>query len=318
MQKITGALGALRRKLRSIKATGPLSWLRAEVGKRWILPGIDSLQPIESGNSGDLEVRMLLPSSRFLEGLLTIYTFLYFSGASCRVRIHSDGTLSEHHRARLKKLIRGADIVLRDDADSMVQPYLRQRDLRNCLRLRSGHVFGLKVIDMCVLSQARRLVLLDCDVLFYARPEELLGATLSAGHLYQRDYRRAYCVSNETYEQIQGPYPVPQLNPGIMSINMQEISLEIAEAALNAPGFFHPNGAVDTFAELTLWAVLVSQSVNKELPDIYNFCSGPWLGRPFVAGHFAGYGYWPSTYYSQGVPYCLSNLPTKESVARYP
>lgn len=254
---------------------------------------------------------MLLPSSRFLEGLLAIYSFLHYMKEPCRVRIHSDGTLTAKHQDKLAAIVPGAEVVMRPEADTAVRDYLNGRALSNCLRLREGHVFGLKVIDMCVLSRARRLVLLDCDVLFYANPIELLTPSAPYVHCYQRDYRRSYCLSNETFAAIEGANTVLQLNPGIMSLHMPDISLYFAERALEKPGFFLPNGKPDTFAELTLWAALVSQSPNCELPETYNFCSGPWLGREFVAGHFAGYGYWPSTYYTKGVPYCLGQLSRK-------
>jgi hypothetical protein len=102
--------------------------------------------------------------------------------------------------------------------------------------------------------------------------------------------------------KLQGGNLPESLNPGMMSIALDKIDFAVAERSLAYPGFFDVEGRPDYFSELTLWAILISQASNRALSENYGFCVGPWFGSQYIAGHFCGGNWWPSTYYYRGLP----------------
>jgi hypothetical protein len=245
---------------------------------------------------------MLTNASRIYESAWAAYSFLFFSNIECRVVFHSDGSLTHTHRAFLERMFPGCDVIDVAQADAIVSAIFDKRHLHRCQRLRNSLVFAKKLFDVCLLEENSRIILLDNDVLFYRKPDDLLAASLEDIHVYQKDFQRNYCLSEEALQAVRGANLPAQLNPGIMSINLPKIDFSVAEKALQQDGFFDQSGRADYFSELTLWAILISQSANRPLPECYWFNVGPWHGDQIVAGHFCGGSWWTATYYYQGLP----------------
>jgi len=287
--------------LRQIRRTGIIPYFLAEYSKAFTLPAIGRIRPVHLPSSSNIGIHMLLPHCRVLEGMWTLYSLFQVSDQTFSVYIHDDGSLNSADHLLLEKAFPGIRIVSRGESDAKMKAAFGIRRLDRCAQFRQQSVFALKLFDVCEFGDEEHILLLDCDVLFFRYPGHLLENQPDIVHLYQRDYQRAYCLAEDSMLEYQGPYPVQQLNPGIMRIHRRSIDFRRIERYLSTPLFYTANGSPDYYAELTSWALEVSHQPNSELPPLYGMNTSPWVAPETIAGHFCGGGFWASTFYSKGI-----------------
>jgi hypothetical protein len=121
-----------------------------------------------------------------------------------RVVAHDDGTLDRRDCLCLRLHLEDATLVRKPLADALVRRRLGRYP--RLLRAREENVRLCQLVDYCVLAASDRILGMDSDVVFLARPESVLAwagaATCSPSLMYspERDPK--------------GPHWVPELLPG--------------------------------------------------------------------------------------------------------
>lgn len=121
-----------------------------------------------------------------------------------RAVIHDDGTLDRRDRLRLRLHVSGASIVRKPLADALVERRLGRYP--RLLRARRDNVRLCQLIDYCVLASSDRIVGMDSDVVFMARPDSVLA--------WARADAQAASVMYSPERDPKGPHWVPVLMPG--------------------------------------------------------------------------------------------------------
>ena len=124
------------RALQAITLRGAIATAR---GKATHLPRILGASPIPAGD-GHLEVHMLLHHQRILEGIWALYSFAHFSQSSCRMFVHSDGSLTRDDALRVQQVLPGAQVISRDEADHKVVAHLRNLGQAAVAEIGRAHV----------------------------------------------------------------------------------------------------------------------------------------------------------------------------------
>jgi hypothetical protein len=145
---------------------------------------------------------------------------------------HDDGSLSDDDKATLSFHFPGSRLIDRRTADAFYDDtgdkYPRLR------RLRHQHVMLLKLADMSVYASADRVLYLDSDILFFARPQFLISGLLERGgkNYFNRDLATAYIAPPNVLRELTGTAPPERLNAGLSVLNRQDLSLARIEELL--------------------------------------------------------------------------------------
>jgi hypothetical protein len=295
--------------LRALTLRGAITLLRA---KPRVLPRILDAPPI-AAREGDVEVHMLLHHQRIMEGIWALYSFAHFAQVPCQIFVHSDGSLTNADVARIDKVLPGVHVISRQEADERVACRLRERGLWQSLRFRDSLIFALKLFDPFLFGDRSTFFLLDSDVLFFRRPNELLddldedSSGSGRPSLYSPDNGIRYCLDPETLRALLGKDCIPLFNPGVVRTNRSVLDLERIEHYLQRHEFWGAGSRPHYYAELTLWAMLLAVAGARQLPPSYAIT--PPLDGPIPAtGHFCGGGYPATWFYSRGLPRLASQL----------
>ena len=119
--------------------------------------------------------------------------FYHFSGVRYPLHIHDGGLLDANVRALLEHFPH-AKFVSRADADREVEAALTRLRAPRSLEYRRRSALGLKLFDVFLLSHARTVLSIDSDILFFRRPDELIGSE-GGPNLYNKDANYYYCLS---------------------------------------------------------------------------------------------------------------------------
>jgi hypothetical protein len=289
--------------LRALTLRGAIEVFRARTRD---LPRILSASPL-AAHDGRVEIHMLLHHQRILEGVWALYSFAFFAGEPCQVFVHSDGSLTSADVALLQRVLPGAHVISREAADERVESRLGQRGLSQSLRFRNSLIFALKLIDPFFFGRHPTFFLLDSDVLFFQRPEELLNDfTGSDGieppNLYSPDNGTRYCLAPDTLRNLLGRECVPFFNPGVVRANRSVLDLARIESYLHRPEFWSSESRPHYYGELTLWAMQLTTSGAHRLPPSYAI-TPPLEGPLPTSGHFCGGGYPATWFYTRAIPH---------------
>ncbi len=94
---------------------------------------------------------------------------------SGRVYIHEDGSFTESDRADIERLLPGAIVIDFKWANEHVAQWLAEAPSALALREKyKKHILIVKLIDPQFVSDAHKRLIIDTDILWFKRPEELL------------------------------------------------------------------------------------------------------------------------------------------------
>jgi hypothetical protein len=83
---------------------------------------------------------------------------------------------------------------------------------------------------------------------------------------------------------------------------------ELVEGWLDHPSFWRGTEAADYYAELTLWAMLMSLAGGQALPPTYGICTPEPGANGAVSGHYCGSGRWALGFYTAGLPHVIEAM----------
>ncbi len=268
--------------------------LRVAYYRDVVRPRILATPPVPTPD-GRCEIHVLTSDDDWLNLLWALKTFYRSSGSHFALCIHDDGTLRPAACEQLRRAFPLARLISRADADAHLEPLLA--DYPRCRALRTGNRFSLKVFDFHAYLGADRMLLLDSDVLFFARPAALLALIADPECCFNslnQDWRYGYSFpAGDGLPPLDFPLP-PLINYGLGLIHRGSAPLAWIEEFLALPGIFHNPYVV----EQTLAALCSGRFGYRMLPAEYDVHMG--TRHPGVPSrHYAG----PSRplMYSEGI-----------------
>lgn len=205
------------------------------------------------------------------------------------VVLHEDGSLGDAELDSFRRLFPGLRMIRRAEADRTMerrlQPYPRCADYRR----RMPH--GLKSFDIPQLSEAPRFLMLDPDVLFFARPHEILN--------WAADSLDDSCWFNQDFQE-PSPIPPPQaqrelsvklwpkVNTGLSLLTRSAVNdLDAMEDWLGHPALQDPSN--QWRVEQTLLALAASKAGRGGLlPLTYEVSPSKHRKGESIARHYVG------------------------------
>lgn len=166
-----------------------------------------------------------------------------------RLRVHSDGTLTETDEARLRSLLPVERVVSKEEADDHASRALR--GLPHLAALRGRNVLAMKLIDIVGFESSPRLVFVDSDVLFL-RPFRIPRLMVDGdAAVFFPDLQSAYSLRFGAFLHRHAIVAPARINTGFFSIPKARIDLAVADRFLSSW-----NGYAEPWIEQTCWALI--------------------------------------------------------------
>lgn len=247
----------------------------------------------------DIEIHSLTCERDYPDLLWCLKTFFHYSGRRCDVVLHDDGSLSPEAYGHLQRHLPGATIISKARADErmhdVMAPYPTSRAFRDRLPL------ARRLFDVPVFATRKQFVILDSDVLFFGRPDEILKS-LDRGRLcFMSDYQDGYVYPRSVIAARYGVDIVPAFNTGVCALAKDVFDSEFIEHYCQGLG---PAGLErHPWAEQTLFGLLLSRHKERadRLSARYRISRTP-LDSDTISHHFVNDGS-RGLFYTRGIPY---------------
>lgn len=225
-----------------------------------------SSTPLKGMEDSTCEIHMLTSEADWLNLVWALKSFYIYSDARYAACIHDDGTLSANARSHIRRLFPDARLIDKAEADTKVAGYLS--GYPRCAEFRRTNHLAPKIFDFLFYMRSDRMLLLDSDVLFFRRPDDLLSRIEDCNYklnTVNEDVADGYTVTPEVVEQITGLRLHRRFNSGLGLIHVESLRLDWIEEFLAIPGVLSHFWRI----EQTLFALCSSRFGTELLPEEY-------------------------------------------------
>lgn len=139
-------------------------------GDAVLFRAISQTRPIPANPHADTGIHTAVPH-RYLFAYLTAIKSLLQYDADLAVYVHDDGSLRPEDKALIHAHVPGAAIIDRAWAD---QAFADQVGDEFLMKVRKSYTSYLKLFDPTLVSTRQRIIIVDTDVLFLSRPDEII------------------------------------------------------------------------------------------------------------------------------------------------
>lgn len=282
------------RELRRLAKHGPSYPWRRYIAPAKILKG----SPIHTKESAETTLCVLTSRSDWLMCLWSLASFYRFSGLHLPLLIYSDGTLNGRHAGRIRSVFPNARIVDPAAVDATVEKALAGFPL--CRQFRRMQPCARRIIDLPILCPSRSMLMLDSDILFFKRPEELLthlNGNRTRNFIFERDPQDSYFDSRENIHKRFQVAIASQVNCGIMIADISTFDYARIEAWLANDSLQKKHH----WAEQTLWAMYAGEAQTTFLSKAYDVTLSAEIEPNAVMKHYIK----PirDSFYMRGIPF---------------
>ncbi|WP_145929011.1 hypothetical protein OH491_08860 [Termitidicoccus mucosus] len=138
-----------------------------------LLQDVAFLPPVElDSRKAGIEVHCVMHSRDIQHAIWGLASFFYFAGNVFSLVVHADNEWTPEQLALFGGHFRGVKIIPRAESDVLMSDVLKE--FPACHRYRRSGAYGRKLFDPYLLRSLPCLILLDSDVLFFRKPNELL------------------------------------------------------------------------------------------------------------------------------------------------
>ncbi|MBI2676568.1 MAG: hypothetical protein HYX21_01265 [Candidatus Yanofskybacteria bacterium] len=232
----------------------------------------------------DFEVHMLCQKSDVVTATWSLWSFLKNSQLCPKIVIHDDGSLDGESAAIFKSKFDNLEIVWKKDADELIDKMNVNPIVKDYRK--NGYPLILKLVDIFLLSRSEKIMVLDSDVLFFKKPEEIVR------------FVKGSCGRDALISQAGGGFAVRVNSSYLNKYNLTQKNIELMNSGIIVYKKFSISESKlseylenceldmsDYFVEMTGWNCLIGQTNCEFLPlDRYII-----KGRPdsnTVAKHF--------------------------------
>jgi hypothetical protein len=235
----------------------------------------------------NIEIHALTCENDYTDLLWTLKTFIHFTDRQCYVVIHDDGSLSNEATRNITKHLPGVSVIAKAQADKTMSA--RLQDYKACQRFRATNPLALKIFDFPAFAKNDHFLVLDSDVLFFKRPEEILTSIKRNRLFFMSDYQDSYIVSRDEIRKRYCRQIPHAFNTGISFLSKSLEDLSFIEKYCE--DLEKENLLQHSWSEQTLWALLLSRlpDVADRLPETYSISSQP-IDSKTISHHFVNDG----------------------------
>lgn len=244
-----------------------------------------------------IEIHALTCERDYADLLWCLKTFFHYADRCCRVVLHDDGSLSRVALEHLERHLPGATIITKADIDGRMHDVLRSYE--GCRSFRNRLPLARRLFDFPTVATSDRFLVLDSDVLFFRRPEQMLRCIDQGCSFFMSDYQDGYVFPRADIAMRYGVDVFPAFNTGIAYLPRQMFDFDFIERycrdVATADLLGHP------WAEQTLFAMLLSRCSHgaERLPDVYRISRQP-IDSDTISHHFVNDGS-RGLFYTHGV-----------------
>jgi hypothetical protein len=257
--------------------------------ERFLFDRITEWRSNENPPSAHVPLHLLASRHDWKMALWMLVSFHEATARRWTVILHEDGSLGEREFSIYRTMFPGIRIITRREADNEMEIQLNNFPL--CAEYRRRMPHGLKSFDIPYFSQSDRFLMIDPDVLFFQRPQEILDwADLPADGScwFNQDFQEPSPISPEQARRDIGVDLWPRVNTGLCLLNKNTVSdLSAMDSYLTHPALQDPK--IQWRIEQTLLALCASR-VNKGglLPLTYEVSPNKHRRPDCVARHYVG------------------------------
>lgn len=283
LQRLTQALRLLLRKYQpwiEFQELNREGWLQA--WQRWqIQPLILDTVPIHTAKTGAIEVRVLTWRRDWLNTIWSLKSFYHYAQVDYPLYIH-DGGLKPNQIQSLKQHFPDAIVITKTEADFLVLPELQKRNLSRLLAYRDKSPFGRRLIDFYLVSQAKAVITIDADILFFKKPVELLSFEPDCPNKYNQDREYNYSIGLDEINNDLKICPISLINAGLSLVWLKSVNLDKIDEWLSHPKLFEESW----LTEQTIHALFSTIYGVELLPLTYQLSTEAGLNNESVAKHY--------------------------------
>jgi len=148
---------------------------------------LDTKPYVTGQDAPHFELHMLIGKRHVGMCLWAIKSLLHFSCQRYQIVLHDDGTLAQENIRTLSPHLPNVNVIRRVDADKAMSDKLADYPLCKSFRFSvvetANHrgqkynmfIMSLILLDINLLSEAEKIMILDADVLFFKKPVELVN-----------------------------------------------------------------------------------------------------------------------------------------------
>lgn len=245
-------------------------------------------------------------------GIWATWSLLRFL-PSAGLIVHSDGSLTDKDEALWKRVSPHVTFT------SPAEREARAEELRTAFpavhKWRTVHRCGSKFVDFHLFGRARRLLLLDSDVLCFSEPRELLEALAlpTTSMRWNADITTSYAATPAQLSAILG-FPVPdRVNSGfLLTKRWDRDDLAYLDGMLDTL-LRHGVPIYEWWAEQMMYATMASRhDLARSFSDGYAVVLGRTSPRAVVR-HYVGVPRIRPRFHTEGVPRLLAQLAASPS-----
>jgi hypothetical protein len=205
-----------------------------------------------------------------------------YSKSPLRFTIHDDGSLTEEDYRIILEKGEKTKIISRTESDECMEENLK--NYPNCYQYRKEHIYGLKLLDIAVMSQ-NDFGYCDSDILFLRPFDNLFKwPEAKASAIFMQDYSSNYSMLPWTLIGSDKPKLASKVNAGLIFFRKDSYDLDFIEWFLKNKNFRHKVG----WLEQTCWAALGHHVGCRQWNPEQIVLMRPWTedSSQLVAGHF--------------------------------
>jgi len=297
-----------RGTLRGVKRRVLTHWTQWRRGAQ--LKTILQQAPITGLSIDDFDLHILLCARDVINGLWTLHSFLHYSDLKPRLIIHDDGSLTAAHQQRLLQHFPEARIIPFQQAKKDMSAALANYPNAYRYRITEYSWPAIKLLDFAHYSGGRAFMVLDADVLFFKRPDEIIAAMQQHKGFYMSDWQDAYTWPLERWPTVLGTTGISRVNVGLFYLpDGQLYDLGYVEQCLAAYYKRHPCPRL-VWLEQTVWAALFARlgDTMQRLPDTYQISKKQTLNDNTCSHHYVNDSHLARLDFAgKGVPHLIRN-----------
>jgi hypothetical protein len=224
-------------------------------------------EPVYGLTDGTCEIHVLTCDRDWLDLIWCLKSLFAVCEYRFRLCIHEDGSVPPHGITALRAHFPDARLILRDEADQAMRAKLK--GYPRCQSVRDTNVLSLKVFDFANYLESDRMMLLDCDILFFKRPAVLLQRITDPSYpcnSLNKDWAMGYSVDASVAQKML-PFDLQLfINSGLGLIHRRSYEVSFFEEWLELPEILSHSHRI----EQTLVGLACSRFGHEFLPKEYD------------------------------------------------
>lgn len=180
---------------------------------------------VKSNYKSNIQIISITSHGDFLMLITALKSFLYYSNIECMITVVDDGTLRSIDFLFLSYMIRDVQLIRNGQIHKIIEKKLGIDDI---LYTHKNSPFLLKKLSLHLLSKKRKVLLLDSDLIFLNKPDEIIDWSHGVyDEIYMRDVINSYILSDVETRHYFGTKPIQRLNSGVIGILKKDLNITL-------------------------------------------------------------------------------------------